>query len=89
MGEATNEGRDRLRDLTRKVFEPRAERRLTDEDAREIGENLVGFFGILGDWARAGRKESSPPPPGGEAPDEHQGSRARHQGKPRAPRRNR
>ena len=85
MGKATD-GRDRLGDLTRQVFEPRAERRLTDEDVREIGENLVGFFGVLGEWARAERQTPSPPP-GGEATTHDEASRARHQRRSRATRR--
>ncbi len=55
MGNATD-GRDRLGDLTRQVFVPRAERQLSDEDVREIGENVVGFFSILAEWARAERQ---------------------------------
>lgn len=40
-----------LRDA-RRVFEPRAGRSLSDEDLREIQVNLVGFFRVLGEWAR-------------------------------------
>ena len=38
---------------TRKVWQPRLGRDLTDEDARQIAENVTGFFSVLGEWARA------------------------------------
>jgi hypothetical protein len=57
MAKETTETRDGLRDSTRRVFEPRANRGLTDEDVREIGENFAGFFGVLAGWARAERKD--------------------------------
>jgi hypothetical protein len=69
MGEARTEGRDRVRDLTRRVFEPRAGRRV-------IGENLAGVFAVLGGWTRADRQQPSPPP-GGETSDEQPRERAR------------
>jgi hypothetical protein len=40
-------------DRTRKVWEPRIGLDLTDDDARQIGENVTGFFSILAEWARA------------------------------------
>ena len=40
-------------DRTRKVWQPRVGRDLTDEDARQITENVTGFFAILAEWARA------------------------------------
>jgi hypothetical protein len=45
---ATN---DYLIDLTRKVWQPRAGRDLTDEDVRQITENVTGFFSILTEWS--------------------------------------
>jgi hypothetical protein len=66
MSEASTGDRDRLRDHARRVFEPRAQRRLSDEDLREIGENLAGLFAVLGEWARAERPEPAPQPSGGE-----------------------
>jgi hypothetical protein len=60
MGNARSARRDRLGDLTRRVFEARAGRRLNDEDVREIAENLGGFFAVLGDWARAERQKPAP-----------------------------
>jgi hypothetical protein len=40
-------------DLTRQVWKPRLGRDLTNEDARQITQNVTGFFGILGEWSRA------------------------------------
>jgi hypothetical protein len=37
---------------TRQIGQPRAERELTDEDVRQIAENLTGFFSILAEWSR-------------------------------------
>ena len=38
---------------TRKVWQLRIGRDLTDEDARQITENVTGFFSILAEWAHA------------------------------------
>jgi len=40
---------------TRKVWQPRIRRKLTDEDARQIAENVTGFFSILAEWSRAAK----------------------------------
>ena len=37
-------------DHTLEVWQPRASRRLTREDARQIAENLSGFFSLLLEW---------------------------------------
>jgi hypothetical protein len=39
------------------LWEPRAGRQLTREDAREIIENVTGFFRILQEWDQAERRE--------------------------------
>ena len=44
-----------LIEQTYKVWQPRIERNLTDEDARQIVENVTGFFAILAEWSRAAR----------------------------------
>jgi hypothetical protein len=49
---------DDLFDRTREVWQPRIGRNLTDEDARQIAENVTGFFAILAEWSRA----EVPPP---------------------------
>ena len=42
------------------VFQPRTGRQLSDEDARTISHNLVGFFALLGEWAsREGKSETT------------------------------
>jgi hypothetical protein len=49
---------DDLFERTRKVWQPRIGRNLTNEDARQIAENITGFFAILAEWSRA----EVPPP---------------------------
>jgi hypothetical protein len=44
---------DNLIDRTREVWEPRLQRDLSREDARQIAENVTGFFAILAEWSRA------------------------------------
>jgi hypothetical protein len=44
---------DNLIDRTRQVWQSRIRRDLTDEDARQITENVTGFFAILAEWSRA------------------------------------
>ena len=70
MGKPTIEEASRLGDSTRRVFEKRAGgKRLSGEDLREMTENLVGFFRVLGEWERAeAARDDSPDPPGGSDP---------------------
>jgi len=35
---------------TKETWQPRAGRNLSDEDAREIAENVTGFFRLLLEW---------------------------------------
>ena len=35
------------------LWQPRSSRRLTDEDARQIEDNLTGFFKLLAQWRSA------------------------------------
>ncbi len=44
-----------LIEQTYKVWQPRIRRNLNDEDARQIAENVTGFFAILTEWSRAAR----------------------------------
>ncbi len=44
---------DNLIDRTIELWEPRLRRDLSREDARQIVENVAGFFGILAEWSRA------------------------------------
>lgn len=36
-------------------WQPRTTRKLTEEDARQINENVIGFFRVLREWDRADR----------------------------------
>lgn len=44
---------DAFLDRTIELFQTRTDRTLTREDAREMIENVTGFFRILGEWNRA------------------------------------
>jgi hypothetical protein len=44
---------DNLIDRTRKVWKSRLGRDLSREDARQIAENVAGFFSVLAEWSRA------------------------------------
>ncbi len=43
---------DNLIDRTHKVWELRLERSLSRDDARQIAENVTGFFALLAEWSR-------------------------------------
>ena len=43
---------------TRHVWQPRLGRHLSREDARQMAENVTGFFALLAEWSRA----EMPPP---------------------------
>jgi hypothetical protein len=63
---------DNYVDRTRQVWQPRLGRNLSREDARQIAENLTGFFAILAEWSRAERlaandNDAHVAPNGGEA----------------------
>jgi hypothetical protein len=38
---------------TRKVWQPRIGRELTDADSQQFTHNIAGFFGVLADWSRS------------------------------------
>jgi hypothetical protein len=44
---------DNLIDRTREVWKPRLGHDLSRGDARQIAENVSGFFAILAEWSRA------------------------------------
>lgn len=46
---------------TRAFWQSRTDRTLTREDAREIIENMTGFFRILLEWDRAKRSKQTKP----------------------------
>ena len=48
-----NNQQNELIGRTRRVWQPRLGRDLSREDARQIAENVTGFFSILAEWSRA------------------------------------
>ena len=68
---------DNIIDRTRQVWQPRLGRDLSREDARQIAENVTGFFSVLAEWAQAEMLEPANDNgrPSGNADDE-----ARHDG---------
>ena len=55
--QAERETEDQLLDQTLQVWQPRAARALTREDARQIVANFTGFFQILSEWRAAELRE--------------------------------
>ena len=53
--------------LSLDFWQSRASRKLTEEDAREMTENVSGFFRLLAEWERAARRELEQPPADGQA----------------------
>jgi hypothetical protein len=47
------EANDNLINRTCQVWQARTGRDLSREDARQIAENVTGFFAILAEWSRA------------------------------------
>lgn len=45
---------------TLKLWQSRTPRQLDREDARQISENIAGFFGLLLEWENAERQSSIP-----------------------------
>lgn len=54
----THAANDNLIDRTRQVWQPRLGHDVSREDARQINENVAGFFALLAEWSRA----EMPPP---------------------------
>ena len=54
----THAANDNLIDRTRQVWQPRLGRDLSRDDARQIADNVTGFFALLAEWSRA----EMPPP---------------------------
>jgi hypothetical protein len=50
--EPSRTANDNLIDRTRQVWQPRLGRDVSREDARQITQNVTGFFGILAEWSR-------------------------------------
>ena len=54
-----NEARRQSFKRTRELWQPHADHALTDEDARQITENIIGFFRILQEWEEKERGKRS------------------------------
>ncbi|MFD9994691.1 hypothetical protein ACFWXH_07280 [Mesorhizobium sp. NPDC059054] len=52
---------DAVLEQTIRLFESRTGRSMSKEDARQIVENVSGFFRILSDWDRTERAQKSVP----------------------------
>ena len=50
---STKAANDNLIDRTIETWQPRIDSNLSREDARQIFENVTGFFSILAEWSRA------------------------------------
>ena len=50
---ASDAANDNLIDRTIALWQSRLRRDLSREDARQIAENVTGFFAILAEWSRA------------------------------------
>ncbi len=53
----SNAHNDNPIDRTIETWQPRLDRDLSREDARQIVENVTGFFSVLADWAQEERTE--------------------------------
>jgi hypothetical protein len=76
---------DNLIDRTCEVWQPRFRRDLSREDARQIAENVTGFFAILAEWSRADipvtANDTAEPPtssPNRRSRDDDKRDRSRH-----------
>ncbi len=52
---------DNLIRRTPEIWQPRTGRDLTDEDARQISENVTGFFAILTEWSQTSAIDAGNP----------------------------
>lgn len=50
---------DNLIEQTRLLWCPRLDRNVSCEDARQIAENVTGFFAILAEWSHAERRTAN------------------------------
>src|SRR5262249_30093109 len=57
---STQDSKSQLVDQALEIWQPRASRALTREDARQIVENISGFFRILLEWDAKERRTVTP-----------------------------
>jgi hypothetical protein len=71
--DVNDKSKDELIRWTRQVWEPRIGHDLNREDARQISENLAGFFSTLAEWARAEKaaKDAGGPDASGDSGAQH------------------
>ncbi len=55
----SNAPNENLIDRTTETWQQRLDRALSREDARQIVENVTGFFSILAEWSQAELAESA------------------------------
>ncbi len=55
----SNAANDKFIDRTIETWQQRLDRDLSREDARQIVENVTGFFSILAEWSQAELAESA------------------------------
>lgn len=46
----SKQSEDAFLNITLNAWQPKTRRRLTHEDARQMVENVAGFFGLLNEW---------------------------------------
>jgi hypothetical protein len=54
---------------TLELWQPRASRKLTEEDARDMADNASGFFRLLAEWDQEVRQRQEQPPTGEQKAD--------------------
>lgn len=71
---AANDNLDDNRiEQTREVWQPRIGRDLSRDEAKQIADNVAGFFSILAEWSRAGPPVAANDNTGTATPDDAEG----------------
>ena len=73
----SNAANDNLINRTIELLQPRLPRELTREDARQIAENVTGFFSILAEWSKA--EAATPANDSRDQPDRSSTGEVRHE----------
>ena len=60
QGQIVQEPRTKLIERTLELWQPRSSKALSEEDARQIAENVTGFFRILMEWGAAEQHTTGP-----------------------------
>jgi uncharacterized membrane protein len=67
----SNAANDNLINQIIELLQPRLPRELTREDARQITENVTGFFSILAEWSKAEAATPGERHPPSSGPQQH------------------